>query len=561
MEQSVVGTYEPGTFLMKYYLKNVPYEISLYLPFFVGDEKSTDIYGQVLGSKMATERILTYMHECNHYLHDLSLSSCIAEDYLRDEISFWVKAVSDNYSGIRYPLLSGDTRQHNQNIIPAKWFEGITNRFYLKDFLFTTFHTSSDSSKYSFLFDENLLRYTRGKGLSTTELLEGYVHYKSVNDLVGRATITGKHEYIRQFKNDYNLYPYSYDETNAAIDIAGIYDETKYTYHIARVIYMCALSEFDWKSAFSYLNAGWPHGYADENNMWSILDCGFFLLLDIALTIPPIAYITRFMEEGDYCIEDFSPVHRFLLALHIIKENKRFPDAKEGEPFYVTLFNMIARHPSAGWLDFENTTGCWEMFFNQMKEVTGDTSAGYRHRVFRHKFTKFHKFFLNLPSEQLQQTAVPFMSLVRGGGLKIMRRLGYHNIPYEGLVDAYELYKMPFVQWKEEGITDEKELMRQEIRHSESLMRETVYRIIDHNISESLLFRDSFTCAFYHEEYFAAKKRGDGYNSQLPPHLFCRAMDKCRCCKVKDLQSLPLNGCAVREYMIGTKYKLSQIRW
>ena len=562
MKSVVVGTYEPGTFLMRYYLKNFPYESALYIPFSVGDENANDIYSQAPGGEMTTERILAYIHECNHYIHDLSLSACIAEDYLKDEIAAFIKLASDNCSQIKYPILGTETIKYNQTTIPNKWLNDIAERLYLRDFLFVHSHSSSKSTKYSFLFDEHFLKQTEGNGLSYTELLEGYVHYKSANDLMGRAVLTGKYEYIRKFKDDYKIYPYTFNKEGGFIDMSGIYGKSNYTYHIARAIYMNYLSNFDWKSAFIYLESEWPKGYDNENNMWSILDCGFFLLLDIALTIPPVAYIPTLMKDSQYCIEDFSPVHRFLLALHIIRENQGFPDAKPGEPFYITLFNMIAKHPYVEWLDFENTIGCWEIFFNKIKKGTGDTSAGYRHRMFKHKFSKFHKFFLNIPSEILNQTATPLLSLVRGGGLKIIQQLGSHYMPYEGLFDAYDLYKMPFAEWKEyPDITDVTKSLKQEIEHRLSLMRESVYRMMSHNVSEALMYSSGFTCCFYNDEYFEAKQKGDGYNQKLSPHLFCRSMEKCKCCNVKDFQQLPANKCAVREYLTQANYKISQIKW
>ena len=562
MQSIVIGTYEPGTFVMKYYLKNFPYESALYIPFSVGDENGNDIYCQTSGGAMTTERILAYIHECNHYIHDMSLSSCIAEDYLRDEINLFAKITANNCPQIKFPILGKDTIRYNQEVIPHKWLNEIGKRLFLMDFLFSRSHQSSESAKYSFLFDGQFKRLTEGNGLSHKELLEGYVHYKSANDLMGRAIFTGKYEYVKQFKNEYRIYPYTFNESYSGIDLSDIYGKSDYIYHIARILYMSFLSNFDWKSAFAYLETEWPKGYSDENNMWAILDCGFFLLLDIALTIPPVAYISSLIDDGRYCIEDFSPVHRFLMTLHIIRKNQGFPNAVPGEPFYKTLFNMIAKHPSAKWLDYEGTISSWEYFFNKVKKQTGDTSAGYRHRMFRHKFSKHHKFFLNTPSEILRQTAIPLLSLVRGGGLKIIRQLGDCNIPYEGLFDAYELYHMPYVDWKEyPDISDVNEAIKQEFEHGESLMREVVYRIISHNISEALIYGTKFTCSFYNDEYFEAIQKEEGYNPKLPPHLFCRSMDKCKCCKIKDIQQLPKEKCAVREYLKQFNYKIEQIKW
>lgn len=562
MSSIVVGTYQPGTFLMKLFLNNYSYDTALFEPAFVGDEECYDVFGKTYGRELATERILTFMHECNHYIHDLSLSACIAQDYFQDEISFFVKYLSENCSQITYPIFGQETEENNRKYIPIKLFRLITDKLSMQTFLFDSSHTSSKSPKYSFLFDEAYLQYTDGKGLSYNELLEGYVHYKSASDLMWRAMITGKYDYIRQFKDKYNIYPYSYNDACSSIDISRIYGKSYYIYHIARVIYMSFLSSFDWKNAFSYLETEWPKGYESKNNAWSILDSGFFFLLDIALTIPPIAYIPTLMEEGGYCIEDFSPVHRFLMALHIVRENQKFPDAKHGESYYKTLFNFIAEHPSANWPNLGTTLSTWEIFFDKIKKKSHDTSAGYRHRMFKYKFTKYHTFFLNIPSVILNQTSTPLFCLARGGELKIFRRIGSYNVPYEGLFEAYDLYTMPFVEWKEyPDISDFNEFIKQEIEHCSSFMREIVYRLISHNISESLMFRKEFTCCFYNDEYFAAIQSGMTLNSKLPPHLFCRSMDKCKCCKITDLQQLPLERCAVRDYLINYNYKIIQMKW
>lgn len=130
MASIVVGTYEPGTFLMRSYLKNFPYESALHIPFSVGDEDGKDIYSQAPGGEMTTERILTYIHECNHYIHDLSLSACITEDYLRDEISLLVKLASDNCPQIKYPIFGKGTVKCNQTAIPNKLFQEITNKLF-----------------------------------------------------------------------------------------------------------------------------------------------------------------------------------------------------------------------------------------------------------------------------------------------------------------------------------------------------------------------------------------------------------------------------------------------
>lgn len=118
MKSITIGTYEPGTFLMRHYLKNFPYELAIQMPFSVGDTDVNNIFSQTPGCEMTTERIMAYIHECNHYIHDMSLSSCVAEDYLRDEISAYVKVVSEFCPTIDYPIFGKEMLEDNKRQIP-----------------------------------------------------------------------------------------------------------------------------------------------------------------------------------------------------------------------------------------------------------------------------------------------------------------------------------------------------------------------------------------------------------------------------------------------------------
>ena len=194
-----------------------------------------------------------------------------------------------------------------------------------------------------------------------------------------------------------------------------------------------------------HLQREWPKGYRDTENPLAFLDCAFFFLLDIALNIPAVAYIRGLCDDGKYQIEDFSPVHRFLSELKVIEDNHGFPEPVENEPYYITLFDFFSQ--KLNWLSYANTLKSWDIFLRRVEEPNSDTSMGYRRRMFWSKNTKFHKFFLQEPSFQMRQTNIPLICITKGGKVKIVKKYGNLEMPYEGIIDVYGMFKMPYHPW------------------------------------------------------------------------------------------------------------------
>lgn len=549
-----VGSYQPGAFIMKYFLKDFPYESALFSPMFIGDSDVNNFYSITKGGFTTTHRILTYLHEGNHYIQDLSLPACLSEDYFYDELSAFVHAAIE-IGCTKFPLLSSENREY-------KWMPFIIHNINVHHFLFVQSHITSSNAKYSNLFDDiKFKQITDGRGLSYNDLLEGYVHYLSLVNLTDRALLCGKQEYLKAFKDNSTVFPYTYNEEKKYVDFSSAVTDDKYTYHIARLIFLFSNKGFNLTAALKYLQDEWPNEYRKQGNPLAFLDCAFFLLLDIALTIPAVVYIRELCKNGNYQIEDFSPVHRFLSELKIVEDNHGFPEKNENEPYYVTLFNFFANR--LHWISYEDTIKGWDVFLRRTDQPNSDTSMGYRRRMFRAKNSKFHMFFFQEPFYQMQQTNIPLICVTRGGKVKIVKKYGNLDISFESVFDVYNTFNMPYVPWKEydEKLNNSAEWVKIENENSESFFREIIYRIISRDIQKAILFKDSFTCSFYNKDYYDAIRNNSGFDTKLPPEIHCKAMDTCRCRKIKNFSELPQHGCAVRDYIKIMKYNTHNKHW
>lgn len=172
-------------------------------------------------------------------------------------------------------------------------------------------------------------------------------------------------------------------------------------------------------------------------------------------------------------------------------------------------------------------------------------------------------FFFQEPFYQMQQTNIPLICVTRGGKVKIVKKYGNLDISFESVFDVYNTFNMPYVPWKEydEKLNDSAEWVKIENENSESFFREIIYRIISRDIQKAILFKDSFTCSFYNKDYYDAIRNSSEFDTKLPPEIHCKAMDTCRCRKIKNFSELPQHGCAVRDYIKIMKYNTHNKHW
>lgn len=269
LQSFAAGSYQSGSFLLRYYLKDFPYEDVLFLPMYVGDVNLNNYYSETKGGYLTTNRVLTYLHEGNHYMQDLSLPACLSEDYHYDEMSMLVHAAID-VGCDSFPLMQ-------QKHLKCKWMPVIFYNIQIHNLLFKTSHIKSENKKYASLFEDSYFQQiARERGLSYSDLLEGYVHYISLVHLADRAILSGKQEYIHKFKDRFNLFPYIYNEDEHNLDFSQALQGNSYTYHIARILFLVKNKGFNIDGALKHLQREWPKGYRDTENPLAFLDCAFF---------------------------------------------------------------------------------------------------------------------------------------------------------------------------------------------------------------------------------------------------------------------------------------------
>jgi hypothetical protein len=571
------GTYEFGEFHLHSYLKNIPYDHSLYDEQDIGNLDS--VYKKVKGRYNKTERIYTFLHECNHYIQDLSIPACIAFDYFKDSEMYILKQLINSSNNLKCPLLDKNNIEYNRNILdgynilPNELCSKYDEMIKLNDIrakLFETKYDIQDIAEISITPDR-----AEPYNLSTRDLLESYAHFKSIIDLINRIykhseeeQYSEKEQYLNNYNKKMDLYQISFDGKQ----LNYIMDKVHYSYNISRYLYNRYVV-FDLKEAIRYIETSWPIGYY-ENNL-SIIDVGFILCLDIALTIPSHNFIIWSIAEGKHKIEDFSPVHRYVAILKKLKENQGFPDAIESESFYITLFNFFTNDANINWTNYYDTVTSWYYFFDdKLKQPNPDTSDGYRYRLIANKYLYYVKPFTNekpkepnpnpflilSPAMICRNYSIPIFEKVNKG-LKIITLFSmldesYYNldIPYEEHFSNYDLFHYPYNPFKLNVEND----IKIEFENKASFMRETIYRIICRSIQNSINSANGFTCKFaesYNEEFY------DYDSDEDIERNMCPSMDRTKCCNVKNLKELPTCQCVVREYLYMFKYNTNNINW
>lgn len=134
----------------------------------------------------------------------------------------------------------------------------------------------------------------------------------------------------------------------------------------------------------------------------------FLLICDISLHIP----VPSFDEclQKDYELPEYHlPYMRFYRILLTIIENDGYPDAVEGEDFYITFFDFIAR--SNGWPTFQETFDGWSRWIAERMSEGFMVSDGYRMICANYKKEYANELIAGPPGSFFLRTGIP--ALVR----------------------------------------------------------------------------------------------------------------------------------------------------
>lgn len=232
---------------------------------------------------------------------------------------------------------------------------------------------------------------------------------------------------------------------------------------------------------------------------------GFLLICDIALHIPALEFNDCFQK--DYTVpEYYLPYIRFAQIGITLARNNGFPDAVEGEDFYITLFNFIAERN--GWPTFKETYDSWCAFLAKRMMQGFMVSDGYRILCAEYKRNNANELFNTWLGSFFVRTGIPalvryyyddesFFEYVRISGFTQMTVMDNHLIspfkdPYEIMTD--EGYRNT---WSADAFF--KEINKGgrtlwPLKAGTTFLREIFCRIISKEFFRAVLEEDSLSC-------------------------------------------------------------------
>lgn len=303
----------------------------------------------------------TIFHEATHILQDYSLGSEILRDVLTDMINYEIQELMRECQKrgeiIRFPLMAW----MEENKLCHTHLGNLLER-YEEIYMFGSSVKIIEGDDAHFI------------GITTEDLLEAYAAARSYN-------------YMTQIE------PPEYQENylNRAFFNKNMDEE----YEKAWTLYKTFVSFED-------------RNYAGDKITDSLkLDLtGFLLVCDISLHIPPFLFYNEKMETQK--VPEYGLPHvRFIRALQTLNKNGGFPDAIEGENFYVTLYDFIAK--DHGWPAFARVTKQWNQFFVSRLKSGVMVSDVYRSVVADFKGKKGSAIIFNPPVQLFSELGIPVL--------------------------------------------------------------------------------------------------------------------------------------------------------
>jgi hypothetical protein len=507
-----VGSYHCGSFYSESFF-GVPYDLALLdLRFGVGRTDYFTDYGQkIAGGTVQTLRLMTFLHETSHFVHDLSLGAAIEADHARDRSYSCLVSILQQIGNktVECPVIEHTSQlpAHPATANLLRWI------------------TVCDKQATS-LVGAQAGTDSKADHLSGLALLEGIVATLTSRCLALRAHSPEDLEYLREQREGLHILP----ETLPPL------------YTAARRLFDQKLSHRT--PGLDYHGDDWPVNYDRSHRVTS--DIGFLYLADIALHIPPGSHQLRRIKAGKNVVADFTPVTRFITAIKAILLWGGFPDdsdAEEGyfDRYYRLLFDAFAREKQLNWPTFEETNAAWHDELNTLKQQRREAADGYRFRMISERNASPFGLVAGDPILTCRKNHLPIFHLTPTG-FKFVRQItpGTHTylIPLElpdiPVRDIFNRRLKPWSDAKEETLTET------EFANSDLLLQEVVYRALCREIHDSIMYKRQLSCPFAHR----------GCDVATPT-----------CASLQSLSETPLSGCSLREHLAQDGIDANHIRW
>lgn len=325
------------------------------------DSENEKLFRHILANKYNNEErelmsMFTIYHEIVHLVQEFTLGSEILRDYLNDMIhgKFFAFLKMHEMVGkqLSLPLKQSNLLRNNE----------ITTR------LLTLLDDIYSKNIFIEIPDEKPV------AIGTTEIVEAYAAAKSFY-------------YIIQCEPD----PYYYKNTNVSYFNDGLQDKYRNAWHV-----------FEKKVALDKK----PYDGGPLNPLKSLDLKSFLLICDISLHIPVPAF-DKCLQKNYKLPEYNLPYERFRGILQTIEKNNGYPDAVEGEDYYITLFDFIARRN--GWPTFQETMDGWCSWIAERMVDGFMVSDGYRMICANYKKEHANELLVAPPASFFCRTGIPVL--------------------------------------------------------------------------------------------------------------------------------------------------------
>ncbi|MDJ0798612.1 MAG: hypothetical protein QNJ51_17635 [Calothrix sp. MO_167.B12] len=487
------------------------------------------LFGVGINDPQSTIRIIALLHETSHFIHDLSLGTCLNIDFLLDEaaaITFSILSRSEIKDKIVCPLIDtveipNHRKKENLNIlIERQWLTEIP----------LSQPTLLDTSSLSLDDDSGLPDKI---ALTGTHLLEGIVAVKTLIGLAQRAKSDEDLEYLREWRSELPLLP----------------DKLSSTYNLALRLFDALLGV-----RLTGVNPRKLRSWPDDALAYTprrLLDIGFLYVSDIALHVPPVEIIAKRIELRQNNLMDFQPVPRFIKAMTILQEENGFPPAGEGKGkgFYEVLFDWLAVR--AGWPGYRETQATWEAKLLSFREKRRSMSDGYRFRMLVQRREQSIDMLINDAISACASQLVPLVHITPNG-MKLLRFFGYSNdegkakhalsLPLDfSTIPVWELINFDAITW--ENVPENssfEDALEVEMPKAMTFLQEIVMRSMCRALQLAVLKENFLRCPW--------AKRGCHVALQ-------------ECTNITNLDSIPQKECTLRKYLELKGINSSRLIW
>ncbi|MBQ9312133.1 MAG: hypothetical protein IJ213_03705 [Bacteroidales bacterium] len=465
-----------------FYIEDTDNIMETYLP---ADGNKIDMYN-ILNYECKEEAIMMN-HELNHYIQNLLLNACITEGEIRDYLSAFTKYLS-NYDCLKYPIDAN--KEYNYSIANNNTeLKNLLDEYYkiynIHKFIFVNKYEIED-------LDEelcNAIGIQSKLSISIQYLLEYYAYQKSYMDFYSYNSEGKSVDELHDIVYKQKVYPIVFK--NGKICTREDVPSTTFLKDMYRIVGTIMLIS-NWNDDYyikylQYCENYIPYNY--RQSIGAIVHSLERLILETALNIPSFDFIRTSLENKDYDIETFSPVHRFYKILKNINHFKSIPEKKEGEDFFKTFYN---------WCAEQNNWPTYDVVFRSMGTYLfgrairgGESVPHYQWTAIRARDENYKSFVQLPPLEQIMKYIQSPIIIVNKMGVNIHRYISSIHIPSKPK-DFYTIFFAENIKKYEimEGNTDH--IIEKSINNSDAMIRECLFRLF----SESIV--KTYTKGYFH---------------------------------------------------------------